>query len=156
MTQTKPVSKWLERIWCRSVIPGFFKISYLVAIKTDTFKTMIVIFNYLHKEYVVEVWRVLTIVPYNLKNCFFELCLSSIFQQNYKILEAGSSSVFRSCPGLRLAEPGGWTTRVSVLSFLPEDGRRSSFRNVVILLKYRRWTKSKKKIYRFLQEIGCY
>jgi hypothetical protein len=31
-------------------------------------------------------------------------------------------------------------------SFLPEDGRRSSFRNVVILLKYRRWTKSKKQL----------
>jgi hypothetical protein len=27
----------------------------------------------------------------------------------------------------------------------PEDGRRSSFRNVVILLKYKRWTKPKKK-----------
>jgi hypothetical protein len=30
-------------------------------------------------------------------------------------------------------------------SFLPEHGRRSSFRNVVILLKYRRWTKSKNR-----------
>jgi hypothetical protein len=49
-----------------------------------------------------------------------------------------------SGPGLRLAQPGGPTARVSVLSFLPEDGRRSSFRNV-ILLKYRQWTKSKKK-----------
>jgi hypothetical protein len=37
--------------------------------------------------------------------------------------------------------PPGWAT----LRPLPEDGRRSSFRNVVILLKYRRWTKSKKK-----------
>jgi hypothetical protein len=32
--------------------------------------------------------------------------------------------------------------------FLPEDGRRSSFQNVVILLKYRRWTKPKKHFYR--------
>jgi hypothetical protein len=47
--------------------------------------------------------------------------------------------------GLRLDHPGGLTARVSVLHFLPEDGRRSSFRNVVILLKYRRWTKSKKE-----------
>jgi hypothetical protein len=45
--------------------------------------------------------------------------------------------------GPRLAQPGGPTARVSVLPFLPEDGRRSSFRNV-ILLKYRRWTVSKK------------
>jgi hypothetical protein len=29
-------------------------------------------------------------------------------------------------------------------SFLPEDGRISSFQNVVILLKYSRWTESKK------------
>jgi hypothetical protein len=46
--------------------------------------------------------------------------------------------------GLRLAQPGGPIARVSVLPFLPEDGRRSSFRKVVILLKYRRWKKSKK------------
>jgi hypothetical protein len=26
-------------------------------------------------------------------------------------------------------------------SFLPEDGRRSNFQNVVVLLKYRRWSK---------------
>jgi hypothetical protein len=51
-----------------------------------------------------------------------------------------------SCPGLRLAQPGGPTARVSVFPFfLPEDGRRSSFRNV-ILLKYRRWTKSKEPL----------
>jgi hypothetical protein len=52
-------------------------------------------------------------------------------------------------PGLRLAEPA----RVSVLYFLPEDGRRPNFRNVVnfnFLLKHRRWTKSKKQ---FFQEI---
>jgi hypothetical protein len=30
--------------------------------------------------------------------------------------------------------------------FLPEDWRRSSFRNVVILLRYRRWTMSKKAL----------
>jgi hypothetical protein len=47
-------------------------------------------------------------------------------------------------PRLRLTQPVGPTARVSVLSFLPEDGRSSSFRNVVILLKYRRWRKSKK------------
>jgi hypothetical protein len=47
-------------------------------------------------------------------------------------------------PGLRLAQPGGPTLKVSVLPFLTEDGRRSSFRNVDILLKYRRWTMSKK------------
>jgi hypothetical protein len=36
-------------------------------------------------------------------------------------------------PGVRLAQPGGPTARVSVLpSFLPEDGGRSSFRNVMI------------------------
>jgi hypothetical protein len=49
-----------------------------------------------------------------------------------------------SCPGLRLAQPGGPTAMVSVLPISPEDGRRSIVRNV-ILLKYRRWTKSKKK-----------
>jgi hypothetical protein len=38
-------------------------------------------------------------------------------------------------PGLRLAQSGGPTARVSCPSFLPEAGRRSSFRNV-ILLKY--------------------
>jgi hypothetical protein len=48
-------------------------------------------------------------------------------------------------PGLRLAHPGGPTAMVSVLPFLPEDIERSSFWNVVILLKYRWWTKSKKK-----------
>jgi hypothetical protein len=42
-------------------------------------------------------------------------------------------------------QPEGPTARVSVLPFLPEDGRRSSFQNV-ILLKYRRWTKSKKPL----------
>jgi hypothetical protein len=46
----------------------------------------------------------------------------------------------------RLVQPGGPTARVSALPFLPEDIRRSSFRNVVILLKYRRWTKSKKQL----------
>jgi hypothetical protein len=52
-----------------------------------------------------------------------------------------------SGPGLRLAQPGGPTARVSVLPILPEDGRRSSFRNIVILLKKkRRWTKSKKPL----------
>jgi hypothetical protein len=55
-----------------------------------------------------------------------------------------------SCPDLRLAQPGGPTTRISVLSFFPEDGRRSSFRNV-ILFKFRRWTKSKKTILQILQ-----
>jgi hypothetical protein len=55
-------------------------------------------------------------------------------------------------PGLRLAQPGGPTSRVSALPFLPEDGRRSSFRNVVILLKYRRLTKSKNRFYR----LRCY
>jgi hypothetical protein len=49
---------------------------------------------------------------------------------------------------IELAQPGGPTARVFVLPFLPEDGRRSSFRNVVILLKYRRWTKSKNHFYR--------
>jgi hypothetical protein len=44
-------------------------------------------------------------------------------------------------PGLRLAQPGGPTARVFVLPFSPEDGRRSSFKNVVILLKYRPRTK---------------
>jgi hypothetical protein len=45
--------------------------------------------------------------------------------------------------------PPGWASlrpgpgRVSVLPFLPEDGRRFSFRNV-ILLKYRRRAESKK------------
>jgi hypothetical protein len=36
-------------------------------------------------------------------------------------------------PGLRLAQPGGPTARVSVLPILLEDGRRSSFRNVILL-----------------------
>jgi hypothetical protein len=35
-------------------------------------------------------------------------------------------------PGLRLAQPGGPTAWVSVLPFLSKDGRRSSFRNVVL------------------------
>jgi hypothetical protein len=39
-----------------------------------------------------------------------------------------------NCPA---AQPGGPTARFAVLPFLPEDGRRSSFRNI-ILLKYRR------------------
>jgi hypothetical protein len=52
--------------------------------------------------------------------------------------------------------PPGWANlrswrglRLGFLSFLflPEDGRRSSFRNVAILLKYRRWTKSKNLFY---------
>jgi hypothetical protein len=47
---------------------------------------------------------------------------------------------------LRLAQPGGPTARVSILPFLPEDGRRSSFRNV-ILLEYRSSTKSKKSTF---------
>jgi hypothetical protein len=51
-----------------------------------------------------------------------------------------------SCRGLRLAQPGGPTARVSVLPFLHEEGRRSSFWNEVILLKYRRWTMSKKTL----------
>jgi hypothetical protein len=59
------------------------------------------------------------------------------------VMLAGRGSIG---PGLRLAQPGGPTARVSVLPFLPEDGRRSSFRNVVILLRYRRWTKSKKPL----------
>jgi hypothetical protein len=33
---------------------------------------------------------------------------------------------------------------------MSEDGRRSSFRNFLILLKYRRWTKQKKKTLYFL------
>jgi hypothetical protein len=49
-------------------------------------------------------------------------------------------------PGLRLAQPGGPTARVSVFPFLPEDGRRFSFRNVEILLEYRRWIKSKRTL----------
>jgi hypothetical protein len=49
-------------------------------------------------------------------------------------------STLRPGPGLRLAEPGGPTAMVSVLPFLPEDGRRSSFRNVVILLTFWQWT----------------
>jgi hypothetical protein len=51
----------------------------------------------------------------------------------------------KDLPGLRLAQPGGPTDRVFVLPFLPEDGRISSFRNV-ILFKYRRWTKPKKPL----------
>jgi hypothetical protein len=51
-----------------------------------------------------------------------------------------------NCSGLRLAQPGGPTARVSALPFLPEDRRRSSFWNIVILLKYRRWTKTKKPL----------
>jgi hypothetical protein len=51
---------------------------------------------------------------------------------------------------LRVAQPGGPTARVSVLPTLPEDGRRSSFRNVVIVLKYRRWTVSKNTLSRVL------
>jgi hypothetical protein len=52
-----------------------------------------------------------------------------------------------------VAQPGGPTARVSVLPFLPEDGRRSSFRNVIILLKYRRWTKSNKQLLQITQRI---
>jgi hypothetical protein len=53
---------------------------------------------------------------------------------------------------MRLAQPGGSIAKVSVLPFLPEDGRRSSFRNVVILLKYRRWTMSKKPLSQITNE----
>jgi hypothetical protein len=70
-----------------------------------------------------------------------------VFIYNYTIVSlnwlAGIS--FEPGPGLRLAQPGAPTDRVSVLPILPEDGRRSSFRNV-ILLKYGRWTKSKKTL----------
>jgi hypothetical protein len=46
-------------------------------------------------------------------------------------VELASNLESRS-PGLRLAQPGGPTARVSVLPFVPEDGRSPSFRNVVI------------------------
>jgi hypothetical protein len=59
-------------------------------------------------------------------------------------------------PGLRLAQPGGPTARVSVLPFLPEDGKISSFRNAVILLKYRRWTKSKKSLLQIIKSVFKY
>jgi hypothetical protein len=65
------------------------------------------------------------------------------------LLHFGSWIFFRlqvkRSPGLRLAEPGGPTARVFVLPFSSEDGRRSSFRNI-ILLKYRRWIMSKKML----------
>jgi hypothetical protein len=49
--------------------------------------------------------------------------------------------------GLTLAQPWDPAARVSVLPILLEDGRRSSLRNVTkFLLKYRRWTKSKKPL----------
>jgi hypothetical protein len=44
-------------------------------------------------------------------------------------------------PGCASIRPGFCPSFV-----LPEDGRRSSFRNVVILLKYGRWAKSKKPL----------
>jgi hypothetical protein len=71
--------------------------------------------------------------------------VSSHFYYYYQRSLKGSDDGV-SCPGLRLAQPGGPAARVSVILFLPEDGRRSSFRNVVILLKYRQWTKSKKTL----------
>jgi hypothetical protein len=50
-------------------------------------------------------------------------------------------------PGLRLAQPGGPTARVSVLlPFYLKTEAEFSFRKVVILLKYRRWTMSKKTL----------
>jgi hypothetical protein len=73
---------------------------------------------------------------------FFFLTLSIV----YISIKLQRWASLRLGPGLRLAQPGVPTARISVLSILPEDGRRSSFRNVVILLKYRRWTKSKKPL----------
>jgi hypothetical protein len=52
---------------------------------------------------------------------------------------------------LRLAQPA----RVSGPCFLPEDRRISSFRNVVILLKYRRWTKSQKTAFADCRFLAC-
>jgi hypothetical protein len=64
-----------------------------------------------------------------------------------KLQRLGSRIFFRIQVKKWLAQPGGPTARVFVLPFfLPEDGRRSSFRNVVILLKYRRWTESKEPL----------
>jgi hypothetical protein len=60
----------------------------------------------------------------------------------FKIV-VGSKTAEEVCTDLRLAQSGGPTARFSVLLLLPEDGRRSSLRKVLILLKYRRWTKSK-------------
>jgi hypothetical protein len=56
--------------------------------------------------------------------------------------------------GIKLAQPEGPAARVSVPHFLPEDGRRCSFRNVVILLKYRRWTKPKKTLLQIIRHRG--
>jgi hypothetical protein len=43
---------------------------------------------------------------------------------------------------------GCWETNsFGFCPFLPEDGRRCSFRNVVILLKYKRLTKAKKNVF---------
>jgi hypothetical protein len=70
----------------------------------------------------------------------------SIVHISIKLLRFGRSDLDPG-PDLRLAQPGGPTAKVSVLPFLPEDGRRSSFRNVVTLLKYRPWTKLKKQFY---------
>jgi hypothetical protein len=44
----------------------------------------------------------------------------------------------------------GWA---SLRPGLPEDGRRSSFRNVENLLKYRRWTKSKKTLLQITEKL---
>jgi hypothetical protein len=51
-----------------------------------------------------------------------------------------------SYPDVRPPQPGGPKARVSVLPFWSED-RKSGFQNVVILLKYRQWTKSKKSTF---------
>jgi hypothetical protein len=47
---------------------------------------------------------------------------------------------------LRPANQGAQQLGFLSSPFLPEDGRWSSFRNVVILLKYRRWTMPKKTL----------
>jgi hypothetical protein len=79
------------------------------------------------------------------------------YYENRNVPEAESSSVFKQKekeqtrvrhgpgPDLRLAQQRS-TQQLGFLflSLLPEDGGRSRFRNVAILLKYRRWTTTKK------------
>jgi hypothetical protein len=86
-------------------------------------------------------WRWCVIIC---KSCFLDFVHHLYFNK---------ITTFRKLDRSEASSPGGPKARVSVLPFLPEDGRRSSFRNYVILLKYRRWTESKKTTFHILYSL---
>jgi hypothetical protein len=77
------------------------------------------------------------------KSCFLDFVHRLYFN---KITTFRKLDLLPSSGKKERQKPRGPTARVSVLPFLPEDGRISRFRNVVIVLKYIRWTKSKKPL----------